>query len=162
LLKEVQNQNVGFILTFKRIYLKNTFKTQIQLQLNHLLIKKIVSLTMIKSAKFSNVKVIHNTEFADTENVNETSQLVDNKDNKIKVVDIAEVIDKAEVVDIVEVIDKVDIFDTVNAISTVEDTDNQIIILLKINKEHDTDCSVSDSSYVIDLIVPLRKRLLGI
>jgi len=49
--EKVQNQNVGFMLTFKRIYLKNTFKTQIQLQLNHLLIKKIVSLILcIKSA----------------------------------------------------------------------------------------------------------------
>jgi len=32
--------------------------------------------------------VSHNTEFADTENVNKTSQLVDVKDNKVKVIDI--------------------------------------------------------------------------
>jgi len=94
-------------------------------------------------SKFSNAKVIHDIEFADTENVNKTSQLVDNKDNKVKI------IDKAEVVDIVKIIEyKAEIiFDTVNAISTIED--NRYIISPKINEEHD--CFVSDSSYVIDL-----------
>jgi hypothetical protein len=125
-------------------------------------------------SKFSNVKIIHNIEFIDTKNVNKTSQLVDNTNKIVKAIDIAEVIDKAEVTDIAEVIDKAEvadivevidkvevvdaaeiidkaeiIFDTVNTIST-EDTDNRIIISEKNNEEHDIDCSVSDSSYVID------------
>lgn len=50
-----------------------------------------------------------------------------------------------------EVVDKAEIiFDTVSAISIVEDTDNRIIVSQKTNEEHDIDCSVSDSSYIID------------
>lgn len=91
-------------------------------------------------SEFSNAKIIHNIEFVDTGNIEKISQDINNEEDKANIMNVVEVIDQAEI-----------IFDRENVLDTVEDTKNQIINLPKINEEYDiVDCSISDSSYVID------------
>jgi len=94
-----------------------------------------------KTPEFSNTKIGHNIEFANTGNIEKASQNVNNEEDTVEVMNVVEVIDQAEIT-----------FDTVNVIDIVEDIveENRIIDSQKINEEYDNDCSISNSSYVVD------------